>query len=159
MRGMDDDTQAETGNTRVLANGAIYDMTKKRIVANPGGGTSAIASASQAQALVARKMQLKRERLAAGANRVVAEGGQWDGTGQDYVEAIGEALMQTALNVDSSRQVHASELLLRETGIAEQRQSDQPANLQVNIIRIVLHDDDPQPIDTDSVDVTPECFR
>jgi hypothetical protein len=108
-------------------------MDTHRIVAG-GNVTTAIRTQSHALELNARRMELKRERLAAGANRIAAEGGQWDGTGQDYVEAIGEALMQTALNVDSSRQVAASETLLRETGLGERTQPDtQQARLEVGL--------------------------
>ena len=40
---MSDQAQAvPSGNTKVLANGAVYDLDKGRIVANPGGGKSAI---------------------------------------------------------------------------------------------------------------------
>lgn len=36
---------AAGGELRVLANGAVYDMNVKRIVANPGGGSTAITQA------------------------------------------------------------------------------------------------------------------
>lgn len=56
---MDTDTQPRT---KVLANGAVYDYGKGRIVANPGGGTQAITSETAHDMLRARA--LKRARLA-----------------------------------------------------------------------------------------------
>lgn len=56
---MDTDTQPRT---KVLANGAVYDYDKGRIVANPGGGTQAITSDTAHDMLRARA--LKRARLA-----------------------------------------------------------------------------------------------
>ena len=41
-------------NVRVLANGAVYDLDKGRIVANPGGGTHAITS-ENARALIHKR--------------------------------------------------------------------------------------------------------
>src|SRR5688572_17213268 len=56
-------------NTKTLANGAIYDMDKKRIVSNPNGGTTAITS-SNARAMQARKYELAQEKI---RERVLAE--------------------------------------------------------------------------------------
>ena len=53
-------------NTKVLANGAVYDMDAKRIVANPGGGKSAITQAN-ASALATARWDAYRERAELGA--------------------------------------------------------------------------------------------
>ena len=53
-------------NTKVLANGAVYDMNAKRIVANPGGGKSAITQAN-ASALATARWDAYRERAELGA--------------------------------------------------------------------------------------------
>lgn len=64
--------EEEQQNTRVLKNGAIYDMDKKRIVANPGGGTQAITSENYHQYAAARAA--KRARLyAEGAQMAVID--------------------------------------------------------------------------------------
>ena len=103
---------------KVLGNGAWFDTERARIVANPGGGIKAFTS-DKASLAVQRRIEKKRARLAAGANAVIAEGGKFDGRGLDFVEAIGEALAITALNPDSSQQVKAAQVLLKETGISE----------------------------------------
>lgn len=103
---------------RVLKNGAWFSQDLGKIVANPGGGVKAFSSGSASLANI-QKIQKKRARLAAGANKIVAEGGTFDGRGMDFVEAIGEALAITALNPDSSQQVKAAQVLLKETGISE----------------------------------------
>ncbi|MFA6213490.1 MAG: hypothetical protein WC714_28900 [Candidatus Obscuribacterales bacterium] len=112
-------------NVRVLPNGVFQDKETGRFL--PGGTvTTAIADPSQARAMVERKMELKRERIMAGANRVVAEGGQYDGTDLDFVEAISEAATITALNPDSKHQITAADFIFREAGIGEKQQHAQP---------------------------------
>ena len=107
-------------------NGVLRDTETNRFV--PGGVVStAIATSSQGREMQQRRQELKRERLMAGANRIAAEGGQYDGADLDFVEAIGEAAMITALNPDSSRQIHAAELLLTHSGLTESKQSDPEA--------------------------------
>jgi hypothetical protein len=125
--------QDNPGRYKTLKNGAIMDIQTGKFA--PGGNvTTAIADTSQARAMVARKMELKRAAMIEAANRVAAEGGSWDGTGYDYAAAIAEAAMQTALNVDSTRQIAAAEMLLRETGVAERLQpADAPAGASISI--------------------------
>jgi hypothetical protein len=50
---------------RTLANGAVYDMTTKRIVSNPGGGTKAISQAN-ASAMAKKRWQKYRQSAAKG---------------------------------------------------------------------------------------------
>ena len=57
----------------------------------------------------------------AGANAIVAKGGDYDGTDLDFVEAIGEAVTLVALDPTSSQQVKAAEFLFREAGIGERQ--------------------------------------
>ena len=59
-------------NTKKLKNGAIYDMDKKRIVANPGGGTTAITQAN-ASAYAALRAQKIRDEAEAAANEAAEE--------------------------------------------------------------------------------------
>lgn len=106
--------------TKVLKNGALLDMDTGRFVKG-GKVTTAIANTSQAREMVERKMEKKRERLMAGANSIVAKGGDYDGTDLDFVEAIGEAVTLAALDPTSSQQVKAAEFLFREAGIGERQ--------------------------------------
>lgn len=141
MRVMDND-QEPGGNatgagprTKVLKNGAVYDLDRGRIVSSKGvinkwdSRTSAEAAAA--------KIQRKRSRLAAGANAVVAEGGKYDGRGLDFIEAVGEAAAITALNPDSSQQIKAAEFLLRETGLSERQQQQQEAGSVSGVASLV----------------------
>lgn len=106
--------------TKVLSNGAVYDLDKGRIVANPGGGKYAITS-DNARDMVNIRMEQKRARLVAGANAAVKSGGEFDGRDMDFVEAIGEAVTLAALDPTSSQQVKAAEFLFREAGIGERQ--------------------------------------
>jgi hypothetical protein len=66
-----DDTQVKPLNirTKTLANGAVYDLDQKRIVANPGGGTAAI---TQANASALARMRWEKYRRA-GVREIVEE--------------------------------------------------------------------------------------
>jgi hypothetical protein len=61
-----EDTQTRT---KVLKNGAVYDLVEKRIVANPGGGTAAI---TQANASALARMRWEKYRRAA-AREITSE--------------------------------------------------------------------------------------
>src|SRR5690554_8224916 len=67
-----DDTQVVKSNsrTKVLANGAVYDLDKKRIVANPGGGTMGITQ-ENASALARKRWEKVRRKV---AEKLVEEG-------------------------------------------------------------------------------------
>jgi len=105
--------------TKVLQNGAIYDYSKGRIIANPGGGNKAFTSVTASQA-VAQRIERKRAALASGAQRVLEASSGIPATSDlAFVEAIGAALMQSAQDPDNRQQVRAAELLIRETGLSE----------------------------------------
>jgi hypothetical protein len=115
-------------NTRRLKNGAIYDMDKKRIVANPGGGLAAFDpdTARQAQA---RKQERKRETIQAAANAAV-ENEQLTRTHGDmaFVAAVAQTAYLKATTPDDPKAIDAARFLLQEAGIAEQKQAaEQPA--------------------------------
>lgn len=63
------------GDTRILANGAIYDMEKKRIVGNPGGGTTAITQ-SNATELINKRWRDRQAAFERGMERAFKETGQ-----------------------------------------------------------------------------------
>lgn len=118
-----------TKHLRPLSNGAIYDMNLKRIVSNPGGGTTAI-TRENASAMQARGGELKREAMMRGANRVAEQGGSVDGSEMRgdlaYVEAIGEAMTMKALSVNDPKSVDAARFVFTETGVAEKQAVEQP---------------------------------
>jgi hypothetical protein len=115
-----------TKHLRVLSNGAVYDMNKKRIV-DSRNVTTKITS-ENAVALQSLQQERKREALAKAANAVAAQGGGVDGrelTGDlAFVEAIGEAMTMKALTVNDPKAVDAARFLFTETGIAEAKQAE-----------------------------------
>jgi hypothetical protein len=117
-----------TKHLRTLANGAVYDMNIKRIVANPGGGTTAITPAN-ATVLQARGVELKRDALKRAANRVADQGGSVDGSilhgDTAYIEAIGEAMTMKALSVNDPKAVDAARFIFTETGVSEKQAVEQ----------------------------------
>lgn len=123
--------------TKVLSNGAVYDLDKGRIVANPGGGKHAITS-DNARDMVNIRMEQKRQRLMAGANAVVAREGTFDGVGLDFAEAIGEAVTLAALDPTSNQQVKAAEFLFREAGIGERQAAQDTAGGTIGALADVI---------------------
>lgn len=125
---------------RVLANGAVYDMRKKRITANPGGGTTAI-TPETASEFHAKAQARKRERLMAAANAVAMQGGGVDGrelTGDlAFVEAIGEAMTMKALTVNDPKAVDAARFIFTETGISERQSAPDGPNPADDPVRAV----------------------
>jgi hypothetical protein len=135
---MAEETQART---KILANGAVYDLDQKRIVANPGGGRSAI-TPETASAFHARRQELKRQRILAGAAKTLERGDWEQATDLDVVEAISEAVMMKALNPDNAKQVDAARFILTESGLAEAQQQAGTVNNTVNMIALpddILH--------------------
>lgn len=105
--------------TKVLKNGAIYDLERKRIVSG-----AALTSADAAQ-MATRKQERKRERLEAGALAAVRDKfpDKFTGEGDDWIEAIGEQIAYKALDKLDPKQVDAARFLLQETGISEAKQA------------------------------------
>jgi hypothetical protein len=112
-----EDTEART---KVLKNGAVYDLDKKKIV------SGALLTSDKARELVKRRVELKQERIMAGAAKVLERTGGWDMPNDlDVVEAIGEAVMESALDIDSKKQIEAAKFILAEAGLsASQSQRD-----------------------------------
>lgn len=125
--------------TKVLRNGAIYDMDKKRIVAvKPElAETNTQITSDNAGAMQARRHEIKRQRLIDGANRIAAEGGDYDGTDYDFIEAIGEAQMRIALNVDSVKSTDAARFLVTEAGLSDKQQAQTPAETASDILAAI----------------------
>ncbi len=114
--------------TKILANGAIYDTERKRIVGmQPGAGAvDTRISSRNAADYVAQRMERKRAALAAGAQKALEAAGRVPSGDLDFVAAIGEALMVSATDPNNRQQVRAADMLLREAGLGE-RQDAQPA--------------------------------
>jgi len=133
-----------TSHLRTLANGAVYDMVKKRIVANPGGGNKAFTSETASAALELRQQQ-KRNVLARAANAVAMQGGGVDGRSLSgdfaFVEAIGEAMTMKALSVNDPKAVDAARFIFSETGISEkQAQAEQAQAVNRDALLLALAD-------------------
>lgn len=112
---------------RVLSNGAVYDMRKKRIV--DGKNITTKITSETAIAMQSRQQELKREALIRAANAVAAQGGGVDGrelTGDmAFVEAIGESMAMKALTVGDPKAVDAARFLFTEIGISEKKEVKQ----------------------------------
>lgn len=121
-------------NTRVLANGAIYDMNKGRIVANPGGGNHAITSESASAMHLAYSGKRIQAQLAAqtGLARIVPGKPSALRAWSNIAEAQAkEALKGGRTSVESARFVGQA------TGfLADQRRNAPESarnNVQVNV--------------------------
>ena len=152
-------------NTRTLANGAIYDMDRHRIVANPGGGRGAITKQNAAQMAEIRR-QRKQEAIAKAANDAVLRDDWRVGYGEyAYVAAIADTAMVKATTPDDPKAIDAARFLLQETGLAEPRAA-QPAVSQVAdasarvilelVDRIIAYGE--QAYDTDAIDATADAL-
>jgi hypothetical protein len=119
--------------TRVLKNGAIYDMDTKRIVANPGGGASAITK-QNASEMQAQRQAKKRETIAAAANQAV-ERSDYRTTYGDlaYVAALAETAYIKATTADDPKAIDAARFLLQETGLSE-KQAEQAQQVTNNVL-------------------------
>lgn len=127
--------------TKVLRNGAIYDTEKGRIVAmRPELATeSTQITKANASALQARRVEIARERVIAGANAAVAASPTFsdifDGDDLDFVEAGAQAIMTKALNSDDPKQVDAWRAVMQEAGLSQKQQPATPAEQVGDILR------------------------
>lgn len=108
---------------RTYKNGAIFDKEKGRIVAlrpELAEKNTQITPATSSE-LLAKRLERKRLALQAGANRVIQQRtGKLPEDGE-FVEYIGEALMESATDPTNRQQVRAAEMLIRETGLSERQ--------------------------------------
>jgi hypothetical protein len=126
-----------TKHLRVLANGAVYDTIKGRIVSSKNVTTKI--TPERSVEMQSRRQELKREAMIRAANRVAAQGGSVDGSELSgdlaFVEAITEAMTMKALTVNDAKAVDASRFIFQETGIAESR-SPETVNNTMNVINV-----------------------
>lgn len=113
--------------TKILANGAIYDMDRGRIVSMRPDLAAKNTQITQANTGVmqAKRVEQKRAALARGAQRVLEASGRIPASDMEFVEVIGESLMASATDPSNRQQVRAAELLIRETGLSER--TEQPS--------------------------------
>ena len=116
--------------TRVYKNGAVFDMDKGRIVANPGGGKQAFTSDTAALA-VQRREELKHQAVIDAANLVVnmdarnsniPEVKALVGDDMAYIKAIAMGRTKAAMDSDSPYGNAAANWIVDNSGQAESKQ-------------------------------------
>lgn len=131
---MDDEVKAMLASGRVVKrkNGVLQDTITGRFVAG-GDVTTAIATPQQGREVAAIRYQRKRERLQAGALSAVEtlRPGIYTGEGDDWIEAIGEAVTMKALDRLDPQQVNAAKFLFVETGLSEDRRGTPAGSVTV----------------------------
>jgi hypothetical protein len=120
-----------TKHLRVLANGAVYDTTKGRIVSSKNVTTKI--TSERSVEMQSRRQELKRQAMIRAANRVAEQGGSVNGSefkgDMAFVEAITESMTMKALTVNDPKAVDAARFIYQETAIAETRTGDsEPGN-------------------------------
>lgn len=114
------DTQELPVNTKLLKNGAVYDLKKKRIVGmKPELAEKNVqitsANASEMQALAQSR---RRELLKAAAASAVESSTLRNLHGSDaWIVEIGAAMQRKATNIDDPKMVDAARFLFQETEI------------------------------------------
>lgn len=122
---------------RVLKNGAVYDMEKKRIVANPGGGTAAITKRTASEMADIRRKR-KQATIAAAANAAV-ERDDWRAHGDmAFVAAIADTAYIKATTPDDPKAIDAARFLLQETGLIEPKQAEQAGTADAMGLAVTL---------------------
>jgi len=113
------------GQLTTLRNGAIYDMTIKRIVSNPGGGSTAITQA-QASVMARSRWDAKRAAFERGIAAAIAETGMMP-PGNDHTAAAWEVIGNKAatLLLDETNARNYASLLHEVRATVQDR--DEPA--------------------------------
>jgi hypothetical protein len=120
--------------TKVLKNGAVYDMVTKRIVSNPGGGHAAITKETSSE-MRARAQEKKRELLQAAAADAVERGDLRQLHGKDaWIVEIGQAMQRKATNIEDPKMVDAARFLFQETGLSDKQAQEQTAQTVTHTI-------------------------
>ena len=100
----------------VYDNGMERDVNAGRIVKPPDG---TLITPERSTEMYRRRMELKRERIMVGAAKVLERSGDWETPNDlDVVEAIGEAVMENAVDPKSKKQIDAASFILREAGLS-----------------------------------------
>lgn len=132
-----------TSHLRVLSNGAVYDMRKKRIVDSRGVTTKI--TAENAVEFQSRRQQLKRAAIARGANAVAQQGASVSGSefsgDTAFLEAVGESMAMKALTPNDPKAVDAARFLVNETGYGDPKGDggEPPADGSTNILVMMFN--------------------
>ena len=131
-----------TSHLRVLSNGAVYDMRKKRIV--DGRNITTKITSENANALQSRRQELKRAAIARGANAVAAQGASVSGSefagDTAFLEAVGESMAMKALTPNDPKAVDAARFLVHETGYGDPKgEGEPPADGSQNILVMMFN--------------------
>ena len=125
------DTETTEPRTKVLSNGAVYDVDKKKIV------SGAVLTSDRAREMVQARVEKKRERVMAGAAKFLEATGQWEApTDLDVVEAIAEQVMETAMDTDpkNSKQIKAADWIMENMGLSERENTATPQTLPAGTV-------------------------
>lgn|SRR5574341_1167 len=124
---MADDTQVEP-RLKTLKNGAVYDLDKGRIVANPGGGTQAITSDSARELLARRRAVGLRSQLRGLAKGIGLDPAEIDdellAQSGDALEALTAHMAQTFKGSKSLRGMAEAYNTLASPLIGDKRERD-----------------------------------
>ena len=105
--------------TKILPNGAVYDLDKGRIVANPGGGTHAITK-DNAKEFLAMRAEKRRALAREAANEAVQRGDFKTKYGDSaFIAEIVHNAQLKSQNIDDPKSIEASRFVLAVTGEAE----------------------------------------
>jgi hypothetical protein len=119
--------------TKVLKNGAVYDMESKRIV------KGATLSSDQAAHMAAIREQKKRDVARSAANKAVERSDYTSAYGDlAYLAAIIDAAMMKALTPEDSKSIEAARFVVSMTGDSEPASS--AAAVPLAEVRGLLHD-------------------
>lgn len=130
-------------NLKTLSNGAVYDMSKGRIVANPGGGTHAITSDNAHAMLARRKAVGLRSQLAGLAQAKGIDPSDIDDTlleqAGDAVQALTRHMAEKFLASDSLRGMSDAydKLVAPLVGDRREKQDDVPPNESVSVLVLI----------------------
>jgi hypothetical protein len=127
------DTIQKDGKTVwVYDNGMERDANTGRMVRPP---TAALITPEKANDFLRRRQELKQERIIAGAAKVLERTGGWELPNElDVVEAIGEAVMEKALDIDNKGQIDAAKFILAEAGLSASQSQRENAPTQPGAI-------------------------
>ena len=124
-------------NYKVYKNGAIFDTDKGRIVAvkpELAVKNTQITKENTGD-MLAKRLDKKREAVIRGANAVVSEGGKYDGTDYDFVEAIAEVQTIKALNPDDPKSTDAARFVFQEAGLADKQAQVSPVEQMSDLLQ------------------------
>ena len=118
-------TENEQPRTKILENGAVYDMDRGRIVSNPGGGKYAITS-DNARDMVRARVEKKRAVIAQAAQEAVQNGALVGRYGDAaWLAEVAQAQYTLATTPDAGKSsVMAASWLVEHSGMAEPKGKD-----------------------------------